>query len=157
MALTMSRATAPRHNANAPPNHHLDFIHRFVRKERESATKPTPLSAEEHAVNRRQLSTVRFVKPKYADETQINVSGIFRKWTRCVIYEAFVAEDSELTTKNHSGIARKSASETGGPRSRIYVAKPRWTSFSSCAGITTSNRGALQRNTCVSSSSFIPR
>ena len=77
-------ASSSRSNANAPPNHHVDFLQRFVAKEHERVAKPIPLSAEEHAVNRRQLSTVHFVKPKYADETKINVTGIFRKWTAYV-------------------------------------------------------------------------
>lgn len=78
----MSCATANRPNTNAPSDHHVDFLQQFAAKERERAAKPAPLSAQEHAANRKQLGTVRFVKPKYADETQINVSGIFKKWTR---------------------------------------------------------------------------
>lgn len=72
-------------NTNAPDDHHLAFFEILKAKEREKAAKPTPLSAEEHAANREQLGTVRFVKPKYSVETEINVTGIFGKWTRYVM------------------------------------------------------------------------
>ncbi|XP_044716549.1 FluG domain-containing protein [Hirsutella rhossiliensis] len=78
----MSTAIARHPLAHAPPEHHLDFLQRFTAKERERVVKPAPLSAEEHARNRKQLRVVRFVKPKYSVETKINVTGIFRKWTR---------------------------------------------------------------------------
>ena len=75
-------STNRRPPANAPPSHHLDFLHRFAAKEQARLAKPAPLSADEHAANRKQLSTVQFVKPVYAEETKINVTGIVRKWTR---------------------------------------------------------------------------
>lgn len=66
-----------------PPSHHEDFLkHLAIKKAQRKAKKQAPLSAEAHAANRQRLSKVRFVKPKYSQETQINVSGIFRKWTR---------------------------------------------------------------------------
>ena len=78
MAVSVRRSDAQRQ-----AYHHVDFVRRFAAKEEQRRVpKPAPLSAEEHAANRQQLSNVRFVKPKYSKETQINVSGIFRKWTR---------------------------------------------------------------------------
>ncbi|KAF4505135.1 hypothetical protein G6O67_007116 [Ophiocordyceps sinensis] len=35
-----------------------------------------------HPSAQKQLRVVRFVKPKYSAETKINVTGIYRKWTR---------------------------------------------------------------------------
>ncbi|PON10763.1 hypothetical protein C2W62_48365 [Candidatus Entotheonella serta] len=84
---------AHRPNTNAPSDHHVDFLQQFVAKERERAAKPAPLSAQEHAANRKRLGTVRFVKPKYADETQSNVSGILKKWTRPVCRPNAVGAD----------------------------------------------------------------
>ncbi|CVL09160.1 uncharacterized protein FMAN_15436 [Fusarium mangiferae] len=60
------------------------FLESFAAKEaqrRAAKQKPT-LSIEEHAAHRAQLADVLFIKPKYADETEINVTGIFRKWVR---------------------------------------------------------------------------
>ncbi|KAK3177464.1 hypothetical protein K4F52_009755 [Lecanicillium sp. MT-2017a] len=76
-----SANTRTRH-ANAPDNHHLDFLQIQRTKRLERASKPAPLSAKQHAANRERLSTVRFVKPKYSLETEINVTGIFGKWKR---------------------------------------------------------------------------
>ncbi|EJP61685.1 FluG domain-containing protein [Beauveria bassiana ARSEF 2860] len=78
----MPSAVARTHHANAPDSHHLDFLQFQRAKQLERAPKPTPLSAEQHAANRECLSTVRFVKPKYSAETEINVSGIFGRWKR---------------------------------------------------------------------------
>jgi hypothetical protein len=50
-------------------------------KRRAAKQKPT-LSVEEHAAHRAQLTDVLFIKPKYSGETEINISGIFRKWLR---------------------------------------------------------------------------
>jgi hypothetical protein len=51
------------------------------RRPRRRAAKQKPtLSIEEHVVNRAQLNDVLFIKPKYSDQTEINVAGIFRKW-----------------------------------------------------------------------------
>ncbi|EXA31395.1 hypothetical protein FOVG_17296 [Fusarium oxysporum f. sp. pisi HDV247] len=60
------------------------FLQSFAVQEnqrRAAKQKPT-LSIEEHAAHRAQLTDVLFIKPKYSGETEINVSGIFRKWTR---------------------------------------------------------------------------
>jgi hypothetical protein len=60
------------------------FLQRFAAREAESrAAKQKPkLSVEQHASHRAQMSKVLFIKPKYAHETEVNVSGIFRKWKR---------------------------------------------------------------------------
>lgn len=63
---------------------HATFLQRFTAREaqyRVAKQKPT-LSVKQHAAHRAQLSNVRFVKPKYSDQTEINVSGIFIKWKR---------------------------------------------------------------------------
>ncbi|PNP84285.1 hypothetical protein FNYG_02358 [Fusarium nygamai] len=62
----------------------IAFLQSFAIQEnqrRAAKQKPT-LSIEEHAAHRAQLTDVLFIKPKYSSETEINVSGIFRKWTR---------------------------------------------------------------------------
>ncbi|KAM6516642.1 hypothetical protein FALCPG4_014820 [Fusarium falciforme] len=74
---------APR-SAAAPGLHenHAAFLQRFAAKEaqnRAAKQKPT-LSIEEHAAHRAQMTDVRFIKPKYSDETEINVIGILNKW-----------------------------------------------------------------------------
>ncbi|RYO82108.1 hypothetical protein DL764_009661 [Monosporascus ibericus] len=63
---------------------HAAFLRRFTAREAQNrAAKQTPtLSVEQHAAHRAQLSNVRFIKPKYSEETEINVSGIFNKWRR---------------------------------------------------------------------------
>lgn len=78
----MPSAVARTRHANAPDNHHLDFLQFQKAKQLEKAPKPAPLSAEQHAANRECLSTVQFVKPKYSVETEINVSGILGRWIR---------------------------------------------------------------------------
>jgi hypothetical protein len=63
---------------------HASFIDRFNARQAQNRTakqKPT-LSVEEHAAHRAQLGNVRFIKPRYSDQTEINVSGIFKKWKR---------------------------------------------------------------------------
>ncbi|KAH7146947.1 hypothetical protein B0J13DRAFT_595275 [Dactylonectria estremocensis] len=63
------------------------FLQRFAAREAENrATKQkATLSVEQHAAHRAQISNVRFIKPQYANETQINISSIFNKWRRyCV-------------------------------------------------------------------------
>ena len=71
--------------SNGPIEHHADFLQRFTANELERSKKPSPLTAKEHAANRKKLRSVRFVKPKYADETKINVCGMFKKWDRYVV------------------------------------------------------------------------
>ncbi|KAM5353462.1 hypothetical protein ACJ41O_000112 [Fusarium nematophilum] len=60
------------------------FLQSFAAREAQNQAarqKPT-LSIEQHAAHRAQLTDVRFIKPKYSDQTEINVSGIFNKWRR---------------------------------------------------------------------------
>ncbi|CRK29684.1 hypothetical protein BN1723_015696 [Verticillium longisporum] len=69
--------------SNAPPvNNHAEFLNLVAEREAEGrlSKRLLPLSAEEHAAHRKRLRGVRFIKPKYADETEINVTGILRKW-----------------------------------------------------------------------------
>ncbi|RSL81437.1 hypothetical protein CEP52_017198 [Fusarium oligoseptatum] len=63
---------------------HASFLERFhARQAQNRAARQQPtLSVEEHAAHRAQLGNVRFIKPKYSDQTKINVSGIFNKWKR---------------------------------------------------------------------------
>ncbi|KAF3352302.1 Heat shock protein, putative [Verticillium dahliae VDG1] len=63
---------------------HANFVDRFNARQAQSRAarqRPT-LSVEEHAAHRAQLGNVRFIKPRYSDQTEINVSGIFKKWKR---------------------------------------------------------------------------
>ncbi|KAG4269065.1 hypothetical protein FPRO04_12297 [Fusarium proliferatum] len=72
---------------NGLHQNHASFLERFNARQaqnRAARQKPT-LSVEEHAAHRAQLGTVRFIKPRYSEQTEINVSGIFNKWKRyCV-------------------------------------------------------------------------
>ncbi|RYO79482.1 hypothetical protein DL762_008140 [Monosporascus cannonballus] len=63
---------------------HAAFLQRFTAREAQNrAAKQAPtLSVEQHAAHRAQLSNVRFIKPKYSEETEINISGILNKWRR---------------------------------------------------------------------------
>ncbi|KAI0835719.1 hypothetical protein F5Y06DRAFT_305690 [Hypoxylon sp. FL0890] len=63
---------------------HAAFLQRFASQEAQSRAakqKPT-LSVEQHAAHRAQLSNVRFIKPKYSEDTEINIRGILNKWKR---------------------------------------------------------------------------
>ncbi|KAK1446546.1 FluG domain-containing protein [Colletotrichum tamarilloi] len=62
----------------------VDFLKRFTDQEtqRRIANQPKPFSAEEHADLRKQLKNVNFIKPRYADETEINIAVVCRKWKR---------------------------------------------------------------------------
>ncbi|TWU78463.1 hypothetical protein ED733_008916 [Metarhizium rileyi] len=83
---------------NAYDVHHADFLHQFVAKEQKKRQKPTSLTAKEHAKNRSQLRSVKLVKPNYAFETKVNISGICKKWTHyCTEMEL---GDSKTTLKN---------------------------------------------------------
>ncbi|KAK1657061.1 FluG domain-containing protein [Colletotrichum godetiae] len=63
-----------------------DFLKRFTDRERQqrTANQPKPFSAAEHAALRNQLKNVHFIKPKYSDETEINIAVVCRKWKRFV-------------------------------------------------------------------------
>jgi hypothetical protein len=78
--------TARAHRAGADDTRasHSDFLAHFAQQESRSRTakRPLTLSAEEHAANRKRLRRVTFVKPFYADGTEINVAGILKKWQR---------------------------------------------------------------------------
>ncbi|KAI3339677.1 FluG domain-containing protein [Ustulina deusta] len=68
--------------ASRSQDNHAAFLQRFAAREAQSRAakqKPT-LSVKQHASHRAQLSKVHFIKPKYSRETEINVSGIFKKW-----------------------------------------------------------------------------
>ncbi|KAF5962953.1 hypothetical protein FBULB1_13691 [Fusarium bulbicola] len=81
--MTTSATTA----RNGLHQNHASFLERFnARQAQNRAAKQKPtLSVEEHAAHRAQLGTVRFIKPRYSEQTEINVSGIFNKWRRyCV-------------------------------------------------------------------------
>ncbi|KJZ69453.1 hypothetical protein HIM_11158 [Hirsutella minnesotensis 3608] len=62
--------------------HHADFLRKFAQREKEkqTITKPAPLSARQRAALREQLQDVRFLKPDYAAGTKINIARILRKW-----------------------------------------------------------------------------
>jgi hypothetical protein len=62
--------------------HHTHFIKEFTYKESNNRInkKPAPLNAKRHAALREQLKEVHFLKPDYADNTKINITGILRKW-----------------------------------------------------------------------------
>ncbi len=66
--------------------HHKDFIQRFAEQEaRDRITKkkrPPPLTAEQRSALRDQVRKKRFFKPRRADDTKINTTGILRKWKR---------------------------------------------------------------------------
>jgi hypothetical protein len=82
----MSRVIAPSltqiTTASRIQENHAAFLQRFAAREAQSrATKQKPtLSVKQHASHRAQLSKVHFIKPKYSQETEINISGIFKKW-----------------------------------------------------------------------------
>ncbi|ORY68698.1 FluG domain-containing protein [Pseudomassariella vexata] len=76
-------AVRSRPRTNGAPDH-TDFLRRVASKEADSRVtkRPAPLSARQHAAHRKQLKQVQYIKPKYAIETEINVTGIFGKWKR---------------------------------------------------------------------------
>ncbi|CVL00269.1 uncharacterized protein FMAN_09776 [Fusarium mangiferae] len=91
-----SAATRDLHQGN------VAFLESFAAKEaqrRAAKQKPT-LTIEEHAAHRAQLADVLFIKPKYADETEINVTGIFRKWVR----GRLESDDSKPQTRDDAGL-----------------------------------------------------
>ncbi|KAI0526175.1 FluG domain-containing protein [Xylaria bambusicola] len=82
----MSQAIAPSliqiTTARRVQENHTAFLERFAAREAQSraAKQKSTLSVKQHASHRAQLSKVHFIKPKYSRETEINVSGIFKKW-----------------------------------------------------------------------------
>ncbi|KAK3371955.1 FluG domain-containing protein [Podospora didyma] len=81
-----ARTEAVRHHTarNGVLGHHADFLKRVADRETNArvSKQPPPLSVKQHAAHRKKMTGVRFIKPKYAAETQINVSGIYGKWKR---------------------------------------------------------------------------
>ena len=55
------------------------FIDHFAKK---AAQKPrrAPFTAQQHDAFRRQVGSVRFLMPAWADNTKLNIAGILRKW-----------------------------------------------------------------------------
>ncbi|KAH8768366.1 FluG domain-containing protein [Diaporthe sp. PMI_573] len=76
--------TRPRSRVTGLLDHDADFLKRVAAREGQArlTTGPTPLTVEQHAKHRKTMEGVRFIKPKYANETEVNVSGIFGKWKR---------------------------------------------------------------------------
>ncbi|KAL8400415.1 hypothetical protein RB594_000708 [Gaeumannomyces avenae] len=72
-----------RPGASGPLDKHAHFLAQFAEGEARRGVdrRPAPLSAEEHAANRKRLERA-FVKPVLAEASQINVAGIFKKWKR---------------------------------------------------------------------------
>ncbi|KAH7121977.1 FluG domain-containing protein [Dactylonectria estremocensis] len=60
--------------------------------------RPAPLSAQEHAAHRKQLQGIHFIKPKYSDEYEINLAGIFRKWKRYGTSKVYIHQFQKLYT-----------------------------------------------------------
>ncbi|RYO79499.1 hypothetical protein DL762_008139 [Monosporascus cannonballus] len=76
--------TCPRPDRGAPEKHQQDFLSRFTQVESRNrvAKKRERLSVLEHEAHREGLKRVRFINRRYADETKMNVAGIFSKWKR---------------------------------------------------------------------------
>lgn len=90
--------------ANGDPGHHADFLREVAAREAKAQVdkRPPPLSIEQHARLRKRLESVRFIKPKYALETEINVNGLFGKWKRFV-FTVFCPSSLSLTNLAESG------------------------------------------------------
>jgi len=85
LSLTIDVATMPPNwRPDGGPDGHDEFLNQMAsRKQLDSESqRPAPLSAEEHAAHRKQLAGVEFVQPKFSDEHEINLTGIFGKWKR---------------------------------------------------------------------------
>ncbi|KAJ2997766.1 hypothetical protein NUW58_g542 [Xylaria curta] len=81
----MSQAIAPLTRITTAcrvQENHAAFLGHFAAREAQSRAvkQKSTLSVKQHASHRAQLSKVHFIKPKYSQETEINVSGIFKKW-----------------------------------------------------------------------------
>jgi len=64
---------------------HNNFIQHFTQGEshkRVTKKQPKALTAVQRAGLRRQLKTIGFLKPAYADNSKINITGILRKWKK---------------------------------------------------------------------------
>lgn len=89
---------APRVPSQPPANdrqrHRAEFIQRFTQREaqRRIENRPKSLTAAQHAVLREQLKGVHFLQPDYADNTKVNISGVLRKWKRCMTRDSLVCQ-----------------------------------------------------------------
>lgn len=63
----------------APADHYDDFFNFFEAQEREKQPKPAPFSVEQHAIHRDVVEDSIFLK--YAPMTEINICGVYKKWT----------------------------------------------------------------------------
>lgn len=74
----------PNGRLDGGPEGHRDFLNRVASRRQLDNTpqRPLPLSAEEHAAHRKQLEGLKFVQPKFSDEQEINLTGMFGKWKR---------------------------------------------------------------------------
>ncbi|KAK0631107.1 hypothetical protein B0T17DRAFT_590377 [Bombardia bombarda] len=97
---TRTATTRPRSRATGLLDHDADFLNRFAAREEQAreAERPTPLTVQQHAKYRKKMEGVRFIKPKYAAETEVNVSGIFGKWKRYC--DQMEVGDWEVTIQN---------------------------------------------------------
>jgi hypothetical protein len=82
----LASTIAIRQHSGSKPGHHADFLNHVVTQETQAraSNRPVRLTVQQHAAHRKTLEGVRFIKPKYAAETEINVIGIFGKWKRFV-------------------------------------------------------------------------
>lgn len=81
---TRTTAARPRPRVTGLLDHDADFLNRLAAREEQArvAERPMPLTAQQHAKHRKKMEGVSFIKPRYAAETEVNVSGIFAKWKR---------------------------------------------------------------------------
>ncbi|KAI3558859.1 FluG domain-containing protein [Colletotrichum abscissum] len=81
---TLTTPLLPLRRATISQPSTVDFLKRLTDQEtqRRIANQPKPFSAEEDADPRKQLKNVNFIKPRCADETEINIAVIYRKWKR---------------------------------------------------------------------------
>ncbi|KAH6876713.1 hypothetical protein B0T10DRAFT_520891 [Thelonectria olida] len=79
--MTSHAPSASRMGTKRDHNAFLEYFATHEAQDRAKKQKET-LSVEQHAAHRAQLTTVLFIKPRYAHETQVNVCGIFKKWQR---------------------------------------------------------------------------
>ncbi|KAL8310445.1 hypothetical protein RB597_010330 [Gaeumannomyces tritici] len=79
----MAQPAVRRPGASGPLDNHAHFLAQVAEREARRGVdrRPAPLSADEHAKNRKRLKRA-FVKPVLAEASQINVAGIFKKWKR---------------------------------------------------------------------------
>jgi hypothetical protein len=150
-------------NEDGLHENHASFVDRFnARQAQNRAAKQKPtLSVEEHAAHRAQLGNVRFIKPRYSDQTEINVSGIFKKWKRyataTTLPSPWLSSVSRLLlTLFCTDIAPRWKSAIGKRRLNTSTAERPKTSCCTFASGTRSHHGAAVMSTFASFSSFTP-